>query len=139
MQELPDERLVRALTEGEAAAFDELYRRYARRLAAYGARLLGDVSAGEDVAQIALLNAYQALRRGTEPAQVRAWLFRIAHNAALEILSRAASSSSSTRSTTAARIRRRRRLRAGALLTALGHCPNASELPTSCARFAGCA
>jgi RNA polymerase sigma factor (sigma-70 family) len=87
-QEIPDERLVRALTAGEAAAFDELYRRYARRLAAYGARLLGDASAGEDVAQIALLNAYQALRRGTEPAQVRAWLFRIAHNAALEILSR---------------------------------------------------
>jgi RNA polymerase sigma factor (sigma-70 family) len=86
--EIPDERLVRALTSGEAAAFDELYRRYARRLAAYGARLLGDPSAGEDVAQIALLNAYQALRRGTEPAQVRAWLFRIAHNAALEILSR---------------------------------------------------
>jgi RNA polymerase sigma factor (sigma-70 family) len=86
--ELPDERLARALRAGEDAAFDELYRRYARRLSAYGARLLGDASAGEDVAQIALLRAYQALGRGTEPAQVRAWLFRIAHNAALEILSR---------------------------------------------------
>jgi RNA polymerase sigma factor (sigma-70 family) len=86
--EITDERLARSLSAGDAAAFDELYRRYARRLSAYGARLLGDTSAGEDVAQIALFNAYQALCRGSEPAHVRAWLFRIAQNAALEILSR---------------------------------------------------
>jgi RNA polymerase sigma factor (sigma-70 family) len=87
-QAVPDERLARALTAGENAAFEELYRRYAQRLTAYGARLLGDASGGEDVAQIALLNAYQALCRGAQPTHVRAWLFRIAHNAALEILSR---------------------------------------------------
>jgi RNA polymerase sigma factor (sigma-70 family) len=87
-QAVPDERLARALTAGENAAFEELYRRYAQRLSAYGARLLGDASGGEDVAQIALLNAYQALCRGAQPTHVRAWLFRIAHNAALEIMSR---------------------------------------------------
>jgi DNA-directed RNA polymerase specialized sigma24 family protein len=76
--EITDERLARSLSAGEAAAFDELYRRYARRLSAYGARLLGDASAGEDVAQIALFNAYQALCRGSEPMHIRAWLFRIA-------------------------------------------------------------
>lgn len=85
---LSDERLSRRLAQGEAAAFDELYRRYQHRLAAYGAHLLGDGAAGEDVAQVSLLNAYQALRRGTRPEHVRPWLYRIAHNAALDSLER---------------------------------------------------
>ncbi|RDI73642.1 sigma70-ECF: RNA polymerase sigma factor, sigma-70 family [Gaiella occulta] len=83
-----DEHLSRRLALGEAAAFDELYRRYAHRLAAYGAHLLGDGAAGDDVAQVALLNAYQALRSGTQPERVRPWLYRIAHNAALDSLER---------------------------------------------------
>jgi RNA polymerase sigma factor (sigma-70 family) len=83
-----DERLSRRLATGEAAAFDELYRRYSHRLAAYASNLLGDRAAGEDVAQVALLNAYQALRRGQTPEQVRPWLYRIAHNEAVDMLGR---------------------------------------------------
>ena len=55
-----DENLGGRLAAGEAAAFDELYRRYARRLAAYGANLTGDRSAGDDVAQT---GADEGLRR----------------------------------------------------------------------------
>lgn len=83
-----DERLSRRLATGEAAAFDELYRRYAHRLSAYASSLLGDRAAGEDVAQVALLNAYQSLRAGNAPDSVRPWLFRIAHNEAVDMLSR---------------------------------------------------
>jgi RNA polymerase sigma-70 factor (ECF subfamily) len=83
-----DERLSRRLATGEAAAFDELYRRYSHRLSAYASGLLGDRAAGEDVAQVALLNAYQALRRGHQPEKVRSWLFRIAHNEAVDMLAR---------------------------------------------------
>lgn len=88
LDRLPDEQLCRRLAQGEAAAFDELYRRYSHRLAAYGSHLLGDAAAGEDVAQVALLKAYQALRGGTQPEKVRSWLYRIAHNAALDSLER---------------------------------------------------
>jgi RNA polymerase sigma factor (sigma-70 family) len=88
LRRLSDERLSGRLASGEAAAFDELYRRYVHRLAAYGAQLLGDPSAGEDVAHVALLNAYQALRGGRLPERVRPWLYRIAHNAALDTLPR---------------------------------------------------
>lgn len=49
---------------------------------------MGDRALGEDVAQATLLSAYQSLRRGTEPRHVKAWLYRIAHNAALELLER---------------------------------------------------
>ncbi len=79
-QRLSDERLSTRLAAGEAAAFDELYRRYVHRLSAYGAHLLGDAAAGEDVAQAAMLKAYQALRSGKLPERVRPWLYRIAHN-----------------------------------------------------------
>jgi RNA polymerase sigma factor (sigma-70 family) len=83
-----DERLSRRLATGEAAAFDELYLRYSHRLAAYASNLLGDRAAGEDVAQVALLNAYQVLRRGQSPEKVRPWLYRIAHNEAVDLLAR---------------------------------------------------
>jgi RNA polymerase sigma factor (sigma-70 family) len=79
-----DEDLAAAIAAGDDAAFEELYRRYARPLAGYAGRILRDRVAGEDVAQVALLNAYQALRRGSRPTFVRAWLYRIARNAALE-------------------------------------------------------
>ncbi|HST16598.1 MAG TPA: sigma-70 family RNA polymerase sigma factor [Gaiellaceae bacterium] len=88
LRRLSDESLGRRLAAGEAAAFDELYRRYAHRLAAYGGYLLGDHAAGEDVAQVTLLKAYGALRDGRNAEHVRPWLYRIAHNAALDLVGR---------------------------------------------------
>jgi RNA polymerase sigma factor (sigma-70 family) len=88
LSRLSDEQLSRRLAAGEAAAFDELYRRYVHRLAVYGRQLLGDGAGGEDVAQVALLNAYQAFRKGVVVTRVRPWLYRIARNAALDMLSR---------------------------------------------------
>ena len=88
LRRLSDESLGRRLAAGEAAAFDELYRRYVHRLAAYGAHLLGDAAAGDDVAQSTLLKAYGALRDGRAPEHVKAWLYRIAHNTAVDLLAR---------------------------------------------------
>ena len=88
VKRLSDENLGRRLASGEAAAFDELYRRYVHRLAAYGAHLLGDGAAGDDVAQAALLKAYGALRDGRVPDRMRPWLYRIAHNVAIDLVSR---------------------------------------------------
>ena len=85
---LSDEILGSRLASGEAAAFDELYRRYAHRLAAYGSHLLGDAASGDDVAQAAMLKAYGALRDGRVPDKLRPWLYRIAHNAAIDLVAR---------------------------------------------------
>lgn len=85
---LSDENLGSRLASGEAAAFDELYRRYAHRLAAYGSHLLGDAASGDDVAQAAMLKAYGALRDGRLPDKMKPWLFRIAHNAAIDLVAR---------------------------------------------------
>jgi RNA polymerase sigma factor (sigma-70 family) len=85
---LSDESLGSRLAAGEAAAFDELYRRYVHRLAAYGAHLLGDGAAGDDVAQATMLKAYGALRDGRVPDRVKPWLYRIAHNVAIDLVIR---------------------------------------------------
>jgi RNA polymerase sigma factor (sigma-70 family) len=84
LEHVPDERLTRPAGEGDDAAFAELYRRYHGPLSGYAARIAGDRSAGEDIAQTALLNALQALRRGSVPAHVGAWLYRIAQRLALD-------------------------------------------------------
>lgn len=52
----------------------------------YCARMTGSVIDGEDVLQDALFNAAQALRGGAVVGNLRAWLFRIAHNTALNHL-----------------------------------------------------
>ncbi len=88
LRRLSDEQLGSRLALGEAAAFDELYRRYVHRLSAYGANLIGDRASGDDVAQSALLKAYGALRDGRVPDRVKPWLYRIAHNVAIDLVAR---------------------------------------------------
>ena len=52
----------------------------------YCARLMGSVIEGEDVVQDTLARAVLALQGLEQPAALRAWLFRIAHNRALDLL-----------------------------------------------------
>jgi RNA polymerase sigma factor (sigma-70 family) len=118
---LSDENLGSRLASGEAAAFDELYRRYAHRLAAYGSHLLGDAASGEDVAQAAMLKAYAALRDGRLPDKMKPWLFRIAHNAAIDLVVRRRELSTETLPEQAAG---EREPFAGALVEALATLPD---------------
>jgi RNA polymerase sigma-70 factor (ECF subfamily) len=52
----------------------------------YCARLTGSVIEGEDIVQEALARAFYALSMAPEVPPLRPWLFRIAHNAALDFL-----------------------------------------------------
>lgn len=52
----------------------------------YCARLTGSVIEGEDVVQDALANAFYALSLQPEVPPLRPWLFRIAHNRAVDFL-----------------------------------------------------
>ncbi|HUJ62669.1 MAG TPA: sigma-70 family RNA polymerase sigma factor [Kofleriaceae bacterium] len=52
----------------------------------YCARLTGSVIDGEDIVQDTLARAFYALGQIDEPPPLRPWLFRIAHNAAVDFL-----------------------------------------------------
>jgi RNA polymerase sigma-70 factor (ECF subfamily) len=54
----------------------------------YCARITGSVFDGEDVVQDTLAKAHYALGQMTEPPPLRPWLFRIAHNTAMDFLRR---------------------------------------------------
>jgi RNA polymerase sigma-70 factor, ECF subfamily len=54
----------------------------------YCARMTGSVFDGEDVVQDTLAKAYYALGQMLEPPNLKPWLFRIAHNTAMDYLKR---------------------------------------------------
>ena len=80
-----DERLVDLSRAGNERAFEAIVDRYWRPLLRYCARLLPSARA-EDVVQQAFLNAHAGLHRDDRRIELRPWLYRIAHNAALNAL-----------------------------------------------------
>jgi RNA polymerase sigma-70 factor, ECF subfamily len=74
---------------GEARArFLELVAEIRPELHRYCARLTGSVVEGEDVVQETLAKAYYAISMAPEMPPLRPYLFRIAHNTALDVLRR---------------------------------------------------
>jgi RNA polymerase sigma-70 factor, ECF subfamily len=71
-------------------AFDRLLGDLRPKLHRYCARMTGSVVDGEDVVQEALVKAIEAVREPALIASPESWLFRIAHNAALDFLRRRA-------------------------------------------------
>jgi RNA polymerase sigma-70 factor, ECF subfamily len=82
---------VSASTAGAAEtreAFDRLLGELRPKLHRYCARMTGSVVDGEDVLQEALVKAIEAFPEASPLANPEGWLFRIAHNAALDFLRR---------------------------------------------------
>src|SRR3954469_2634246 len=81
-----DERLVALAREGHERAFEAIVERSHALLERYAARLVGP-SRGEDAVQQAFVNAHSYLIGHPEKAiELRPWLYRIVHNAALNTL-----------------------------------------------------
>jgi len=68
--------------------FMELVDELRPELHRYCARMTGSVFDGEDVVQDTLAKAYYALGQMLQPPKLRPWLFRIAHNTAMDFLKR---------------------------------------------------
>jgi RNA polymerase sigma factor (sigma-70 family) len=80
-----DARLVDLTREGNERAFEAIVQRYRRPLLRYCSRLLCPQRA-EDAVQQAFLSAHNAIHAGVAELNLRPWLYRIAHNAALNLL-----------------------------------------------------
>jgi RNA polymerase sigma factor (sigma-70 family) len=81
-----DARLVKLAHEGHERAFEALVQRYRRQLLAYCRRLLLPSERAEDALQQGLLQAWLALQQGVDVKDARPWLYKIVHNAALNML-----------------------------------------------------
>jgi RNA polymerase sigma-70 factor (ECF subfamily) len=75
-----DEALYLDLLAGDMTAFDELYRRYERRLFGYIVRQLGDRGEAEEVFHEAFMAVLQERRANRQLDSFRAWIFQVARN-----------------------------------------------------------
>jgi RNA polymerase sigma factor (sigma-70 family) len=80
-----DERLVALARAGHERAFEAIVERYRRPLLRACRRVLPEARA-EDAVQQTLVAAWHGLSRGDEVRELRPWLYRIAHNTALNQL-----------------------------------------------------
>jgi RNA polymerase sigma factor (sigma-70 family) len=87
LPDLADADLVRRAREGDDRAFEEIVRRYRAPLIRYSSRHVGRDHA-EDVTQHAFARAHLHLRDDPRPIHLRAWLYRVAHNAAINMRAR---------------------------------------------------
>jgi RNA polymerase sigma-70 factor (ECF subfamily) len=76
----PETDLMLRVKAGDAAALEELYRRYERPLFNYLYRLSGNRARAEDLLQETFLRVWRAARRYAPSAKVSTYLFHIAHN-----------------------------------------------------------
>src|SRR3954470_12683807 len=80
-----DGRLVDLVRAGSEPAFEAIVARYRGPLLRYCKRILPETRA-EDAVQQAFVSAYAALHRNDAHIDLRPWLYRIAHNSALNAL-----------------------------------------------------
>ena len=81
-----DSELVAAVRTGDDEAFAEIHGRYAPRLEAYCARLLGGREDAEDAVQQVFLKAHQSLARNGNEIVLEPWLYTIARNESYTML-----------------------------------------------------
>lgn len=82
----PDVRLMLQVRDDDAAAFEELVRRYQNRLVSLLAHLVGSRDQAEDLAQDVFLRVYRARHRYVPGSKFSTWLYTIAHNVASNAL-----------------------------------------------------
>lgn len=86
--ERSDDECVASALAGDRTAFSILVRRHQASLHRYLVRMVGSHDEALDLTQEAFVRAWQSLARWEPGAQFRTWLFRIASNAALDVLRR---------------------------------------------------
>jgi RNA polymerase sigma-70 factor (ECF subfamily) len=80
--------LVTRAIAGREDGFEELVRRYQRPIAAYVYRMVGDYDAALDLTQEVFIKVYGSLARYRSEYKFSTWIYKIAHNAAVDHLRR---------------------------------------------------
>ena len=89
-KESTDRELVAKATRGFEGSFEELVRRYQRPISAYVYRMVGDYEAALDLTQEIFIKVYGSLARYRSEFKFSTWIYKIAHNCAVDHLRRSA-------------------------------------------------
>ena len=88
IKSLTDVELIAKAISGREDGFEELVRRYQRPITNYVFRMLNDYDASLDVTQEVFIKVYNSLSRYSSEYKFSTWLYRIAHNAAIDYIRR---------------------------------------------------
>jgi RNA polymerase sigma-70 factor, ECF subfamily len=83
-----DRDLVASAVTGFEGGFEELVRRYQRPISAYVYRMVGNYDAALDLTQEIFIKVYASLSRYRSEFKFSTWIYKIAHNAAVDHLRR---------------------------------------------------
>ena len=83
-----DPELVATAAVGVEGSFEELVKRYQRPIAAYVYRVVGDYESSLDLTQEIFIKIYSSLSRYRSEFKFSTWIYKIAHNAAVDHLRR---------------------------------------------------
>ena len=79
-----DRQLVSLVRAGDDRAFEELYARYRRRIAAYVYGMVSDHGRAEDIAQDVFVSPLRRMRETERLIAFRPWIYEIAKNACID-------------------------------------------------------
>ena len=85
-----DRELVAIAVTGFDGSFEELVRRYQRPISAYVYRMVGNYESALDLTQEIFIKVYNSLKRYRSEFKFSTWIYKIAHNAAVDHLRRTA-------------------------------------------------
>lgn len=85
---LTDGELIISAIGGRSDGFEELVHRYQRQITSYVFRMLGDYDSALDVTQEVFIKVYNSLNKYSAEYKFSTWLYRIAHNAAIDHMRR---------------------------------------------------
>jgi RNA polymerase sigma-70 factor (ECF subfamily) len=83
-----DRDLVASAVSGAEGSFEELVRRYQRPISAYVYRMVGNYDSALDLTQEIFIKVYSSLDRYRSEFKFSTWIYKIAHNAAVDHLRR---------------------------------------------------
>jgi RNA polymerase sigma-70 factor (ECF subfamily) len=83
-----DRDLVASAAGGLEGGFEELVKRYQRPISAYVYRMVGDYDSALDLTQEIFIKIYGSLSRYRPEFKFSTWIYKIAHNAAIDHLRR---------------------------------------------------
>lgn len=88
LETVGEARIVTQALAGSQSAFEQIVRRYQRPIIALIARMTGDWALAEDLAQETFVKAFRSLAAFDTTRRLSSWLFRIAHNTAIDAMRR---------------------------------------------------